>query len=157
MEKLKREAGADIVRVPFRSGGEAVTALLAGTTPVGFLALSNMIAQLRSGLITAIVVAGNVRSPLFPEVPTLAEARGGESYPSTWFGLFAPAGTPKPIAARIAGAVARIAAEPAFRQRMFTERAVEPGEPQLDAFARFIRAERAVAERIVKESGLQAE
>jgi tripartite-type tricarboxylate transporter receptor subunit TctC len=157
MEKLKKETGADIVRVPFRGGGEVVTAVLAGTTPVAILALSNMIPQLQSGRITALVVTGKARSPLFPEVPTLAEARGGESYPSTWFGLFAPAGTPKPIVGKLAAAVTRIIEEPGFRRRLFIERAVEPAGATGEALARFIRDDRKVAERLVKESGLQAE
>src|SRR5690242_2240018 len=101
MDKLNRETGADIVRVPFRGGVEVVTAVPSGSTPVAVLALSNMIAQLQAGQITALAITGQSRTPLFPEVPTLAELRGGESYPSTWFGLFAPAATPKPIRARL--------------------------------------------------------
>ena len=108
MEKLKKETGADIVRVPFRSGSELVTAVLSGSTPVAILALSNMIAQLHSGHITGLAVNSKTRSPLFPDIPTLAEAYGGEQYPSTWFGLFAPAGTPRPITTKLADQVARI-------------------------------------------------
>lgn len=154
MEKLKKETGADIVRVPFRSGNEVVTAVLSGSTPVAILALSNMLPQLRSGHITAIAVNSNERSPLFPDVPTLAEAYKGEKYPSTWFGLFVPAGTPKPIVTKVADAVTRIIERPDFRQRMFIDRGVEPAGMRLEEFARFIRAERITAERIVKESGL---
>jgi tripartite-type tricarboxylate transporter receptor subunit TctC len=157
MEKLKKETGADIVRVPFRSGSEVVTAVLSGSTPVAILALSNMVPQLQSGHITGLVVMSKARSPLFPDVPTLAEARNGESYPSTWFGLFAPAGTPKPIIARLASEVGRIVEERDFQQRMFIDRAVEPADARLDDFARFIREERKVAERIVGESGLRPE
>ena len=157
MEKLKKETGADIVRVPFRSGSEVVTAVLSGSTSVAILALSNMVPQLQSSHIMALVVMSKTRSPLFPDVPTLAEARNGESYPSTWFGLFAPAGTPKPIIARLASEVARIVEERDFRQRMFIDRAVEPADARLDDFARFIRQERKVAERIVTESGVKPE
>jgi tripartite-type tricarboxylate transporter receptor subunit TctC len=157
MERLKQETGADIVRVPFRSGGEVVNAVLSGSTPVAILALSNMVPQLQSGHIRGLAVSAKARSPLFPEIPTLAEARPGEDYPSTWFGLFAPAGTPKPILAKLAREVTRIVNEPNFRQRMFVDRAVEPSALTLDDFARFIRDERKVAERIVKESGLQPE
>ena len=157
MEKLKKETGADIVRVPFRSGSEVVNAVLSGSTPVAILALSNMVPQLQSGHITGLVVTAKTRSPLFPDIPTLAEARSGEDYPSTWFGLFAPAGTPKPIIARLASEVARIVDDRDFRQRMFLDRAVEPADMRLEEFARFIRDERKVAERIVKESGLQPE
>jgi len=157
MEKLKKETGADIVRVPFRGGGELVNAVLAGSTPVAILALSNMVPQLQSGHITGLVVTGKTRSPLFPDIPTLAEARNGENYPSTWFGLFAPAGTPKPIVTRLATEVERIVAARDFRQRMFIDRGVEPATMKLDEFARFIRDERKNSERIVRESGLQAE
>jgi tripartite-type tricarboxylate transporter receptor subunit TctC len=157
MEKLKKETGADIVRVPFKGGGELVNAVLAGSTPVAILALSNMVPQLQSGHITGLVVTGKSRSPLFPDIPTLAEARGGENYPSTWFGLFAPAGTPKPILARLAAEVTRIVEDRDFRQRMFIDRGVEPATMQLDEFARFIRDERKISERIVKESGLRPE
>src|SRR5262249_38125024 len=108
METLKQETRADIVRIPFRSGNEVVNAVLSGSTPVAILALSNMVPQLQSGHITPLVVTSKTRSPLFPDIPTLAEVRGGENYPATWFGLFAPADTPKPIIARLAHEVARI-------------------------------------------------
>jgi tripartite-type tricarboxylate transporter receptor subunit TctC len=155
MEKLKQETGADIVRIPFRSGSEVVNAVLSGSTPVAILALSNMVPQLQSGHITALVVTGKTRSPLFPDIPTLAEVRGGENYPATWFGLFAPAGTPKPIIARLAHEVARIVDDRDFRQRMYIDRGVEPSGVRLEEFARFIRDERESAERMVRESGLQ--
>jgi tripartite-type tricarboxylate transporter receptor subunit TctC len=101
------------------------------------------------------VVTGKTRSPLFPDIPTLAEVRGGENYPATWFGLFAPAGTPKPIIVHLANEVARIVDDRDFRQRMYIDRAVEPSGVRLEEFARFIRDERETAERIVRESGLQ--
>jgi tripartite-type tricarboxylate transporter receptor subunit TctC len=134
MEKLKQETGADIVRIPFRSGSEVVNAVLSGSTPVAILALS-MVPQLQSGHITGLVVTGRTRSPLFPDIPTLAEVRGGENYPATWFGLFAPAGTPKPIIAHLAHEVARIVDNRDFRQRMYIDRAVEPSGVRLEEFA----------------------
>jgi tripartite-type tricarboxylate transporter receptor subunit TctC len=85
----------------------------------------------------------------------LGPGGGGESYPATWFGLFAPSGTPKPIIVRLAHEVARIVDERDFRQRMYIDRAVEPSGVRLEEFARFIRDERETAERIVRESGLQ--
>jgi tripartite-type tricarboxylate transporter receptor subunit TctC len=156
MEKLKKETGADIVRVPFRGGGEVVNAVLSGSTPVAVLALSNMIPQLQSGHITALTVMSKARSPLFPDVPTLTEVRG-ESYPPTWFGLFTPAGTPKPIVAKVSGEVGRILNRGDFRQRMFFDRAVEPGGMSLTDFAEFIKTDRKFAQQIVKESGLKPE
>jgi tripartite-type tricarboxylate transporter receptor subunit TctC len=111
--------------------------------------------QLQSGKLTALAVNARARSPLFPAVPTLDEVRPGEQYPPTWFGLFTQTGVPRPIVEKIAGDVARIIAQPAFRQRIYVERAVEPATETLDEFARFVRSERKIAERMVRESGEQ--
>jgi tripartite-type tricarboxylate transporter receptor subunit TctC len=154
MEKLKKAEGIDIVKVPYRGGGEVVNAILAGTTPVALLALSNMVPQLQSGRFTALAVTGKSRASLFPDVPTIIEVRG-EAYPATWFGVFTQAAVPRPIAEKIAADVQRVISQPHFRQRIFIERGVEPAVEKLDDFARFIREERKVAERIVRESGEQ--
>jgi tripartite-type tricarboxylate transporter receptor subunit TctC len=157
METLKKQTGADIVRVPFRGGGEIVTALLAGTTPVALLALSNMIPQLQSGRIKVLAVQSKTRSPLFPDVPTFAEAGLGEDFPPTWFGLFAPAATPQPILAKIATEVDRIEQNPDFRKRIYFDRGIEPASARLEEFARFIVQERKIAERMVHDAGVQPE
>jgi tripartite-type tricarboxylate transporter receptor subunit TctC len=97
MDRLHKEKGADWVRVPFRGGGEAVTAILSGTTPIGLIGLGNVISQIKAGKMTALALVNNIRTPLLPDVPTLADL-GYKGAPSqTWYGLFAPAGTPKPI------------------------------------------------------------
>ena len=152
MEKLKKTHGIDIVRVPFRSGNEVVNAIMSGTTPVALLGLSNMLSQIRSGHITGIALSANARSPLFPDMPTLLEATG-ENYPVTWFGLFAPAGTPRPIIDRVHADVVQITSDPAFRQKNYVERAIEYGVNTPDAFARFIVQSRAEAAQLAKESG----
>jgi tripartite-type tricarboxylate transporter receptor subunit TctC len=154
MERLKKKENIDIVKVPYRGGGDVVNAVLGGSTPIALLALSNMVPQIQSGRITLLAVTSKARSPLFPDAPTLKEALG-EEYPSTWFGLFAPAGVPRPIVDKIARDADRIMAEPAFRKRIYIDRAVEPAMERLDEFARFVAAERKFAEQIVKESGEQ--
>jgi tripartite-type tricarboxylate transporter receptor subunit TctC len=155
MDKLNKAEGIDIVKVPYRGGGEVVNALLGNTTPIAVLALSNMVAQLQSGRITPLAVVANDRSPLFPDVPTLEQARPGASFPTTWFGLFTQSGVPRPVVEKIAADVDRIMAEPAFRKRMYTDRAVEPAPERLDTFAKFIREERKLAQQMVKESGIE--
>jgi tripartite-type tricarboxylate transporter receptor subunit TctC len=154
MDGLKKKYGVDIVRVPYRSGNEVMTALLSGATPITLLGLSNMVPTLRAGKITALAINSSSRSPLFPEIPTLKEATG-ENYPQSWFGLFAPAGTPKQIVAKLNKEVGAITSDPAFIKKMYIERAVERAVDTPDAFARFIREDRATALRIVKESGVQ--
>jgi tripartite-type tricarboxylate transporter receptor subunit TctC len=155
MDKLNKTENIDIVKVPYRGGGEVVNALLGNTTPIAVLALSNMVAQLQSGRITPLAVVANDRSPLFPDVPTLEQARPGANFPTTWFGLFTQAGVPRPIAEKISADVDRIMADPVFRKRVYTDRAVEPAPERLDVFARFIREERKLAQQMVKESGLE--
>jgi tripartite-type tricarboxylate transporter receptor subunit TctC len=154
MDGLNKRYGADIVRVPYRSGNEVMTALLSGATPITLLGLSNMVATLQAGKVTALAVNSNVRSPLFPAVPTLKEATG-ESYPQSWFGLFAPAGTPKPVIARLHKEVAAITSDPAFIQKMYNDRAVERAIDTPENFARFILEDREIARRIAKESGAE--
>ena len=75
MERLKKTEGIDIVKVPYRGGGEVVNALLGGSLQMALLALSNMVPQLQSGRITPLAVVANGRSPLFPDVATQGGAR----------------------------------------------------------------------------------
>jgi tripartite-type tricarboxylate transporter receptor subunit TctC len=156
MEQLKKQHGADIVRVPYRSGNEVVTALLSGATPITLLGLANMVPQVQSGLITGIALNSRGRSPLVPSIPTLKEAAGAD-YPQSWFGLFAPAGTPKPIIAKLNAEVTSITSDPVFMQKMYIDRAIEHAVTSPAAFAKFIVEDRAAAARIVKESGAQPE
>ena len=101
METLKKERGADWVRVPFRGGGDAVNAIMSGSTPIGLFGEGNVIGHIRAGTMTPLVMMNNVRSPNFPKVPLLSET-GYQGAPSrSWYGLFAPAGTPRPIIDRI--------------------------------------------------------
>jgi Tripartite tricarboxylate transporter family receptor len=97
MDSLKQEKGADWVRVPFKGGGEATNAILGGSTPIGLLGLGNVMSQISAGKMTALALVNNIRTPLLPNVPTL-EDLGYKGAPSqTWYGLFAPPGTPKAI------------------------------------------------------------
>ena len=154
MEKLWKKHDVDIVRVPFRSGNEVVNAMMSSTSPIALLGLSNMLSQIRGGFITGLALSASARSPLFPDMPTLQEATG-ENYLTTWFGLFAPAGTPRPIIEQVHADIVQITSGPAFRQKNFVERAIEYGVNTPEQFARFIVQARAQAARLVKESGVQ--
>ena len=155
IERWKKETGADLVKVPFRGGGEAVAALLTGATPVGFYGIANMRPQLEAGSVLGLAVDSDARSPLFPDIPTVLEASGRKYPAKSYFGLMAPAATPKPIVARLHAEVARIVAEPGFRHRNLIERGLEPVASTPEDYARFIKDDRAAAEQIVKEAGLE--
>src|SRR5262252_9362788 len=112
METLKKEKGADWVRVPFKGGGEAVNAVLSGSTPIALIGEGNVIGQIRAGVMTPLVMVNSIRSPNFPDVPTLAET-GYTGVPSrSWYGLFTPAGTPRAIVDRLAKEVASMSGLP---------------------------------------------
>lgn len=155
LEKLKRERGADWVSIPFRGGGDTTNAVLSGSTPIAFLGLQNFISHLQAGTMTGLAVDGAQRSPLFPNIPTLAELGYRGNLTRVYFGLVAPAGTPKAIIDKIREDVARIGNEPAFRQKQFIDRALEPILNTPDEFARFLVEDRAMSERVVREAGLQ--
>ena len=157
METLKRERGADWVRVPFKGGGEAVNAILSGFTPIGLFGEGNVIGQIRAGTMTPLVMLNNIHSPNFPKVPTLKET-GYNGPPSRgWYGLFAPAGTPRPIVDRLAKEVAAIVADPDFAQRQLIDRSLVGSTNTPDEFAREIVADRKVAEQVVKQAGMGPE
>jgi tripartite-type tricarboxylate transporter receptor subunit TctC len=155
METLRKEKGADWVRVPFKGGGEAVNAVLSGSTPIALIGEGNVIGQIRSGTMTALAMVNNIRSPNFPDVPTLEET-GYKGPPSrSWYGLFTPAGTPKPIVDKLAKEVAAIVADPAFRERHLTARSLVPAINTPEQFAQEIRRDRVMAQQVVRDAGLE--
>ncbi len=157
METLKRERGADWVRVPFKGGGEAVNSILSGSTPIGLFGEGNVIGQIRAGTMTSLVMLNNIHSPNFPNVPTLKEI-GYNGPPSRgWYGLFAPAGTPRPIVDRIAKEVAAIVADPDFAQKQLKDRSLVGATDTPDDFAKQIAEDRVVAEQVVKQAGMGPE
>ena len=155
METLKREQGADWVRVPFKGGGEAVNAILSGSTPIALFGEGNVIGHIRAGKMTPLVMLNNIRSPNFPEVPLFPEV-GYQGPPSrSWYGLFAPAGTPKPIVDKLATEVAAIVGDPAFRERHLTARSLVPAANSPERFAQEIKRDRASARQVVKDAGME--
>ncbi len=157
VEKFKQETGADLVRVPFKGGGDAVNAMLSGTTPVVFIALGNVIAHVRAGTVRALLVDGDKRSALVPDTPTLFERGYRGDITRSYFGLFAPAGTPDAAVAKLRDTIAGIVVAPAFMDRHLTQRGLEPAIGTPGEFAVFIKQDRAAAERVVKASGLEAQ
>ncbi len=97
MDKWTKATGADIVKVPFRGGAEAVNNLMGGSTPIAFFGLANWLSFIRDGTVTALAVDSKQRSPLLPDVPTLTELGYGDNLTRLYFGIVAPAGTPQPI------------------------------------------------------------
>ena len=155
MDQWKQTSGADLVKVPFKGGGEAVNGVLSGATPVAFFGLANWIAHIRAGTVRPMAVDGDARSPLLPDVPTLRELGYRGPLTRVYFGIVAPAGIPTPIVTRLRDEFARIGSDPGFRQRRLVDQGLEPVFDTPDAFARFLREDRAASARIVQDAGLQ--
>jgi tripartite-type tricarboxylate transporter receptor subunit TctC len=153
METLKKEKGADWVRVPFKGGGEAVTAVLSGFTPIALIGEGNVIGQIRAGKMRPLVMLNNIHSPQFPEVPTMAETGYKGAPAHTWYGLFVPAGTPMPIVERLAKEVTAIVKEPAFAEKNILSRSLVPAINSPEEFAAEIKADREIAREVVEASG----
>ena len=155
METLKKEKDADWVRVSFKGGGEAVNAVMSGSTPIALIGEGNVIGQIRAGTMTPLVMVNNIKSPNFPNVPTLAETGYAGTPSRSWYGLFVPAGTPKPIVDKLAKEVASIVNDPAFRERHLTARSLVPAINTPEQFAQDIKKDRATAQQVVKDAGLE--
>jgi tripartite-type tricarboxylate transporter receptor subunit TctC len=155
MDKFRQSSGADMVKVPYRGGGDAVNGILSGATPIAFLGLANVISHLRAGTMTALAIDSEHRSPLVPDVPTLRELGYRGDITQVYFGLVAPAGTPAPMVARLNEEFVRIGSMPAFRQKNMIDLGLEPILDRAADFARYLEENRVVAERVVKAAGLE--
>lgn len=155
MEWLKESKGADWVRVPFKGGGEAVNAVMNESTPIAILGVGNIIGSIQGGIFTPLAIANEQRSPLLPDVPTIVEL-GYKGAPSRdWFGLFAPAGTPKEIIDRLSAEVRKIIDNPAFREKHIISRGLIPAPSTPEEFAELIKRDRTIAAQVVKDANLE--
>jgi tripartite-type tricarboxylate transporter receptor subunit TctC len=155
MERLKIDKGADWVRVPFRGGGDAVNAIMNGSTPIGLIGIGNVLGQLSAGSMTALAMLNNIHFPQYPNIPTLAETGYHGPASQSWYGLFVPAGTPQPIIDKLAAEFAKIVNEPGFRDKTLLARGLVPAVNTPAEFAAEIDKERVIARQVVKDAGLE--
>jgi len=154
-EMFRRAAGIEIVHVPYKGGGPAMAGLLGGEVQLYFASLVEAIPHVRSGKLRALGVADARRAPAIPSVPTLPEVGYALEAP-VWFGLVAPAGTPRPIVDRLAAEVERINALEETR-KVLDGQGAEPGDLGPGAFGALIAAEYAKFGRVIRETGIKAE
>ena len=154
MEEINRKNGVDFVRVPFKGGGDAVNSMLSNTTPIAIFGIGNLIQFIRSGQILGFAVDGNKRSAMAPNIPTFAEIGYKEHLMATFFGVYAPTGTPKPIIDKVSAAIVKVASNPEFQKRHMDSRGLSPVLSSADDFAKELEADRAEGLAVVKASGL---
>ncbi len=157
MEEFNRKNGTDFVRVPFKGGGDAVNSMMTGTTPVAIFGIGNLIQFIRNGTIIGLAVDGDQRSPLAPDIPTFREIGYKEHLMATFFGIYAPTGTPKPIIDKLNHAIVKVASNPEFQQKHMIGRGLTPVLSSPEQFARELEDDRAEGLAAVKASGLYPE
>ena len=156
MELFKSLAGVQIVHIPYKGSAPAVTDLLGGQVHLMFDNVPNVLPHVKAGKLVALGQTGTKRSPLIADVPTVAEA-GVPGYEVTvWFGLVAPAGTPREVVQKLNAETVRILAMPDVRER-FLAQGVEPVGSTPEQFGEHIRTQMAKWAKVVADAGVKAE
>jgi tripartite-type tricarboxylate transporter receptor subunit TctC len=155
-ELFRIMAGIDVVHVPFKGGGPATTDVIAGSTQYSLGSLINLIPHIRAGTLRALGIGGAHRSPLMPDVPTIAEAGVPDYEAANWWGILAPAGTPFAIVRRLHAELTAIIKSDETRKRLDAEGA-QALPLSSEAFGRLIAAETVKWARVIKEAGIKPE
>jgi tripartite-type tricarboxylate transporter receptor subunit TctC len=155
MEMLKSRAGIDLLHVPFKGGGPATVAILAGEVSVMFGG-NSVAGHIKSGRLRALAVAGKQRSASYPDLPRLSEF-----YPdlevTPWLALFSPVGMPAPVLNRLRSETAKVLADAEMRERIRNLGGLEPYVTTPEEFGALIRAEYAKYGQIVKAAGAKVD
>ena len=155
-ELFKTLAGIEAVHIPYKGIPEAMTAVLTGAVQFNFSPVVNVLPLSREGKLVPLAASTGRRSAALPELPTVAEA-GLDGYVfDPWFGLLAPAKTPKAVLAKLSGEVARIVELPDVRERL-RGLGADPAPTTPDEFDVYIRGEVAKFQKIVKDAGIKPE
>ncbi|MDB5376754.1 MAG: protein bugT-like protein [Rubritepida sp.] len=149
-ELLKLMTGADITHIPYRGSGAALIDLLGGQIQLMFENLPTIIDHVREGRLRGLAVTSPQRSPSAPELPTVAETVPGYEALS-WFGIFAPAGTPAPLVLRLHQGIRRIMTDPVVRAR-FVELGAERADGPPEEFAELVRVESERWGRVIRDA-----
>jgi tripartite-type tricarboxylate transporter receptor subunit TctC len=151
---FQQMAGIDMLHVPYRGTGPAVTDLLGGRIEVMFSPALTVTPHVAAGTLRVIGTTGSARSALFSDFPTVAES-GLPGYSSLgWFGLFAPAGTPRDVVARISADTKTVLTLPEAKQRL-AEQGAEPEPNTPDAFAAFVNSDIAKWLALAQKTGIK--
>ena len=155
-ELLRVMTGTELTHVPYKGTGPALTAMLGGEIHFQLIGISSVVPHLKSGRMRALAVSGGKRSAAAPELPTVAES-GVAGYDfDVWYGLLAPAGTPRAIVDKVNAEVNRALKSPVLAQR-FAAVGLEPAGTTSDEFAAIIRSEIVKWRKVVERAKIRLE
>lgn len=161
VEWLKHETGAQMTHIPYKGASDAMLAFKSGDIQLLYLIVGNpdIARQVNAGEVKGLLVPGSRRNPLVPDVPSFAEAglSGDQSAFETWFGMFAPKGTPAEIVKKLNSEFSAIVNTPDFAKHYLISKGFAPVGDASDAFAKFIVADQAKGRRLVDISGVKLE
>ncbi|CAN5631924.1 tripartite tricarboxylate transporter substrate-binding protein [soil metagenome] len=153
---LQKENGFQLNYIPYKGGGPLYQDALAGVIDLSVSSLANMMPHVRAGNLKLVGVTADKRSRLAPNVPTLVE-QGVKSGPSfAWWGVFAPAGTPKPIVDQMHAAISKAVREPDVTAKFVDQFDMEVTLTSQDAFAAFVAKEQALWGKVIRDNNLRA-
>ena len=153
-ELFNAKYGTQMVHVPYKGGGLAASAAVAGEVQVMFNSPSNVVQFARSGKLRVLAFSGLKRSEALPNVPTSVEAGVPDFDTSEWYGVFAPSGLPRPVLDKLAGEVARIVKLPDVAEKFAAQGAISVGS-NADEFTRFVKAEMNLWGNLARKIGLK--
>lgn len=149
-------AKVKLIAVPYKGAAPAITDLISGQIDVMFTTVASAASLVESGQLRAIAVTSAERSPAFPQIPTVAEAGVGGYAAESWYGLFAPAGTPRDVVDRLNQSAAAAVQSEAFKKLGASEGLVTIAQPP-EALDRYVHAEEERWRRVISEAGIKVE
>ena len=155
-ELFKQMAGVDIVHVPYKGAPQAVTDVLAGHMNMMFNSVAPIVGYIKTGKIRVLGIASLQRSPQLPDVPTIHESGVPGFEAVNWFGLFAPAKTPRTIVSRVNGALVKTVKTPEL-QAQFIALGADPVGSTVEEFTAFVKRDMEKYEKVVRISGAKVD
>ena len=155
-ELFKQQAGVDLLHVPYKGSGPAMTDTLAGTTQIMFPSLVAATPHIKSGKLRALAVTGSKRSPLYPNLPTVAESGVAGFEITQWYGFFAPAKTPADIVDKLNKEIVAIMKEPDVAKK-FADQGADIVTGSSADFGKLVERELARWSKFIKEAKITAD
>jgi tripartite-type tricarboxylate transporter receptor subunit TctC len=152
-ELLKSRTGAQLVHIPYKGGGPAMTDLLGGTIPLVYTAVAGAHGHVKSGKLRAIAVSSAQRSPALPDVPTFVESGVPDFVVNSWVGILAPAGTPAAIVAKLNGELNAALQDPLVRDKLRVL-GIEPTPGSAERFRDDMQADLTRYGTVIKAAGI---